>query len=328
MSIIGSALAVGLYSVHNLIPSHLGATAAAGIIGVDIGKVILMGLLIAIPATLAGFLWVNYAGKKYQTKSANNKTETHTVINEIKNLPGPLHSAIPIFLPILLISIKSVYTFFPGSNSGNLFLIVSFIGDPIIALLLGLITSLSLFPKLEKEIINKTLNEGMANAGVILLITAAGGTFGSILKVSGIGNVIGNSLSPLGIGLLLPVFISAALKTVQGSSTVAIITAASLVMPLLPDLNLASGLGHLFVVLSLGAGSMVVSHANDSFFWVVTKFSDLDIDLSLRVLSVATLFMGITAEIVILMLAYPKHNKKLSNSFINSIICLFKFNRR
>ncbi|MCX6167706.1 MAG: GntP family permease [Ignavibacteriales bacterium] len=303
MSVMGAVLGVSLFSVHCLIPPHPGATAASGIIGVNLGKVILFGLLIALVSAASGYFWVKFIGKKYQSRSVDTMEDTFQE-DIIVNLPSPLISFIPIFLPILLISAKSILVLFPGMvPSGIFFDLISFIGDPVIALLLGLISSLILFPKFTRETLDHIFNEGIKNAGVILLITAAGGTFGAVLKASGIGNVIGSSLSSAGLGLLLPFFVAAALKTAQGSSTVAIVTAASLISPLLMELNLSAGNSPLYTVLSMGAGSMIASHANDSYFWVVTKFSDLEVDVSLKVFSTATIIMGITAELSVLIVS-------------------------
>jgi len=108
---------------------------------------------------------------------------------------------------------------------------------------------------------------GLKNAAIIILITAAGGSFGQILRDSPLSNIIGDYFTKLNIGLLLPFLIAAALKTAQGSSTVAIITTASLIFPLLDPMGLSNDTAKALAVVAIGAGSMVVSHANDSYFW-------------------------------------------------------------
>jgi GntP family gluconate:H+ symporter len=123
--------------------------------------------------------------------------------------------------------------------------------------------------------------------------------FGSVIKATGIGEVMGSYLAGINLGLLVPFIIALILKTAQGSSTVAIITTASFVAPMLAPLGLDSEWGKMLAVLSMGAGSMIVSHANDSYFWVISNFAGVDTDTTLRVYSTATIVMGITVFIFI-----------------------------
>ena len=299
MAVMAVSLGTSLLAVHCFIPPHPGATAAAGIVGVDLGQLMMVGLIIAIPTAAIGFLWANTFGSRYNIADSYN-TNIEEQIFDNQNLPNPYLSFIPVFVPIVLIALKSILSLFIKKlTNGFLFRAIIFIGDPSVALLIGLIISFTLIRNWKKEILDKWLGEGVKNAGSILAITAAGGAFGTILKATGVGISIGNMLSPLGLGILLPFLIAAGLKTAQGSSTVAIITASSLILPLLPQLHLNTGWGPILTVLSMGAGSIVVSHANDSYFWVVTKFSDLNLETSLKVFTTATLLMGIAAELII-----------------------------
>lgn len=258
----------------------------------------LIGILISIPTAAIGFIWANTFGKKYNISASGQEIQEE--INENFNLPNPYLSFIPIILPIILIALKSILALFTDKlTEGYLLKTVSFVGDPSVALLIGLAVSFTLVSSWKKENLDNWLSEGVINAGSILAITAAGGAFGAILKATDIGVSIGNILAPLNLGIILPFLIAAGMKTAQGSSTVAIITTASLITPLLPELHLDSGWGPILTVLSMGAGSMVVSHANDSYFWVVTKFSDLNMETSLKVFTSATLLMGISAELII-----------------------------
>lgn len=299
MAVMAVSLGSSLLAIHCFIPPHPGATAAAGIVGVDLGQLMLIGLLVAIPTALVGFAWANTYGKRFNVPATFDTIEGEDIMKN-GNLPNPLLSFLPVLLPITLIAFKSLYSLFVGALDNNLFQkSISFIGDPSVALMIGLAVSFILIKEWKGEILNDWLGDGVKNAGSILAITAAGGAFGAILKATGIGDGIGETLAPLGLGIFLPFLISAGLKTAQGSSTVAVITAASLIMPLLPELHLDSGMGPIIAVLSMGAGSMVASHANDSYFWVVTKFSDLNLDVSLKLFTTATILMGITAEILI-----------------------------
>jgi GntP family gluconate:H+ symporter len=303
MAVMAVSLGSSLFAIHCLIPPHPGATAAAGIVGVDLWQLMWVGLLIAIPTAAAGFIWANTFGKRYGEAFSGEVSSGGDTPQQKMVLPNPYLSFIPILLPIFLISAKSVLALFSvGLDSGLLPRGLSFVGDPSVALIIGLALSLVLVKKWDGEVLNDWLGAGVKNAGSILAITAAGGAFGAILKETGIGLAIGNTLAPLGLGLLLPFLIAAGLKTAQGSSTVAVITSASLVMPLLPELQLGSEWGAVFAVLSMGAGSMVASHANDSYFWVVTKFSGIRMETSLKVFTTATIIMGVTAQILIYVL--------------------------
>ncbi|MEJ2616395.1 MAG: hypothetical protein P8Z35_15680, partial [Ignavibacteriaceae bacterium] len=303
MAVMAVSLATSLLAIHCFIPPHPGATAAAGIVGIDLGKLMLIGIIISLPAAAMGFIWANTFGRKFNIAPPTNEITKEEVLNN-HLLPNPYLSFIPIILPIILIALKSILALFIDKlNEAFILKIISFIGDPSVALLIGLTISFTLVKSWKREILDNWLSEGVKNAGSILAITAAGGAFGAILKATHIGISIGEMLSPLNMGIFLPFLIAAGLKTAQGSSTVAIITAASLITPLLPELHLSTGWGPILTILSMGAGSMVVSHANDSYFWVVTKFSDLNMETSLKVFTSATFLMGITAELFVYILS-------------------------
>src|SRR3990172_7656236 len=299
VTLMAVSLGTSLFAVHCFIPPHPGITAAAGIINIDLGQLMLIGMLISIPTALVGFAWANTYGRKYDIPATIASIDEKSITNG-DDLPSFYLSFIPIILPIMLIAVKSILSLFVGPLDKDIFQkTISFIGDPSVALIVGLTISFTLIKEWKKDVLNDWLGTGVISAGSILAITAAGGAFGAILKATGIGVSIGEILAPLRLGIFLPFLISAGLKTAQGSSTVAVITAASLIMPLLPELNLDSGWGPLITVLSMGAGSMVASHANDSYFWVLTKFSDLDLTVSLKVFTTATILMVLSAQIII-----------------------------
>ncbi len=301
MTIMGSLLGISLYSVHCLIPPHPGATAAAGIIGASIGKLMLIGLVIAMIALAVGFIWIKFLERNNDEPQFENKPDLNQTDSAL--LKNPLLSFLPVFLPILLIAIKSVLMMYSISSGGLIVTIINFIGDPAIALLIGLAVSLFINPDFKFSSIHSVLEDSIKNAGIILLITAAGGAFGAILKASGIGTIIGEQLSRSGLGIFIPFLIAAGLKTAQGSSTVSIITTSSIILPMLTELQLATEMGLILVVLSMGAGSMIFSHSNDSYFWVVTKFSSIEVNKSLKVFSSSTVVLGLSAQIVIFLLA-------------------------
>lgn len=300
--IMSVCLATGLYSVHCLIPPHPGAAAAAGIIGVDYGKLILTGIVVAVPASIAGYLWANYAGKKFPV--VFNEEETAVITdNESKQYPSVLNAFLPVIVPILLIAIKSFATI--DKNLSNSFIsIFNLMGDPVVALSAGILLAFNCKRGWTKQSVSALLQEAAEKAGGILVIIGAGGAFGAVLAATNIGQHFSRSLPLESLGILFPFLLTFILKTAQGSSTVAIITAASVILPLLPALGLASEQGRLLCVLSMGAGSMMISHANDAFFWVIAKFSGLEMKAMLTVYSAATIVMGLVSFVMVYILSY------------------------
>ena len=162
------------------------------------------------------------------------------------------------------------------------------------------VVAFQLKPKTVKETHSQWVIAGLKQAGIIILITGAGGAFGAILRATGIGDFIGESFSGMELGLLLPFIIAAVLKTAQGSSTVAIITTAAIIAPILPSFGLESDMGRALSVLSIGAGAMTVSHINDSFFWVVAQFTEMDTQTALKSQTVATLLQGVVGILIVM----------------------------
>ena len=291
IAFMATVLATSLYSVHCLIPPHPGALAAAGIFGVNIGNLIIAGILCAIPGVLAAWFW-----SRLMIRKGNYSPAEFAEVQESSDadLPSALLSFLPIIVPLLLISAKSLTLLFDRDAASLTYKIFRFPGEPVFALAIGVIISLFLIRKRSVESVNSLFTEAIEKAGPILIVTAAGGMFGMVIKATGIGEEAGKILAETGAGLIVPFLIAALMKTAQGSSTVAIITTASFVVPMLGLLGLDTETGRILAMLSMGAGSMIVSHTNDSYFWVVTNFSGLDMNTSLRVFSSSTLVMGIT----------------------------------
>lgn len=297
--IMSVSLATGLYSVHCLIPPHPGAAAAAGTIGVDIGKLVLAGMLVAIPAMIIGHLWAGYAGKKLIPVLDN----AAIIIEPVKEQPSVIKSFLPVVVPIILIAIKS-FLAIEKDVAGWWLSVFNSLGDPVIALFVGILLAFNCKRIWKKDAVSKLLSEGAEKAGGILVIIGAGGAFGAVLAATNIGGHFSAIESLSSMGILFPFLLTFILKTAQGSSTVAIITAASVVQPLLHTLGLESDNGRLLCVLSMGAGSMMISHANDAYFWVIAKFSGLDMKTMLRVYSLATVFMGLITLLMVYLLSF------------------------
>lgn len=295
--VMATSLAAGLYAVHCLIPPHPGAAAAAGIIDVDFGKLILIGIAVAIPASAVGYHWARFTGKNLpsQPPIPGNDAEAK------QQQPSVLRSFLPVIVPILLIALGSFSSFEEKDSITAIFL--SNIGNPVVALFIGVLLALASIRSPKAGVVGKLLQDGAEKAGGILVIIGAGGAFGAILAATQLGDHLGTHLPLAQMGLLFPFFVTALLKTAQGSSTVAIITAASIIQPLLAPLGLQSPNGQLLCVLAMGGGSMMISHANDAYFWVISKFSGVEMKTMLRVYSLATLFMGLTVMIIVYLLS-------------------------
>ena len=204
-------------------------------------------------------------------------------------------------MPILLIAIRSIAKY-PSRPFGDglVFDVVSFIGHPLVALFIGILFALQLVDR-KTPMTNRLswVTTALKEAGIIILITGAGGAFGNILRSGNLGEVLETAFSGLQVGIFLPFILAAILKTAQGSSTVAIITAATIIGPLMPALGLESGMSRALAVLAVGAGAMTVSHINDSYFWVVAQFSGMDTKTTLKSHSFATLIQCLVAILLL-----------------------------
>ena len=296
------ALSLGLYATHTMVPPTPGPVAAAGLLGADLGLVILWGALVGIIAMAAGWLFsVKFAARIYiDPEKDSEQSDIETITDEA---PSALKSMIPILLPIILIVLKSVGDLKSQPfGGGNIAVIIDFIGQPVVALLIGVFFAFLLPRKLSKEMLSSTgwVGQAVIAAATIIIITGCGGAFGKVLQNSGISDVVKDYLGQsAGLSIWLPFIIAAALKTAQGSSTVAIITTATIIAPLLSTLGLETPTAKALVVVAIGAGSMVVSHANDSYFWVVTGFSGMTVKQGYKLQTLGTLVEGVAAAIAL-----------------------------
>lgn len=298
MVYMATLLATGLYSVHCLIPPHPGAMAAAGLMKTNIGYQIGLGLLLAIPGAAAGFAWAHWMCRREPHAEA---VADETVFLDKGDVARPLaaHAFLPILVPLVLMSARSVILL-RQPTSGTLMGIFKILGTPEVALLVGVGLAVTLLKRIDTALLSELFDKAIEKAGPILVLTGAGGIFGAVIKATGAGEQVGDYLAGTGLGLFIPFLIAALLKTALGSSTVAIMTAASIVVPMLAALHLDGETGRLLATLAMGAGSMVVSHANDSYFWVVTRFSGLEVGQTLRVFTSTTLVVGVTVFLTIL----------------------------
>ncbi|MDN5619875.1 MAG: GntP family permease [Psychrobacter sp.] len=306
------ALATGLYATHTFVPPTPGPIAAAGNLGLEsnLGLVIMVGVVVTAVAVLAGWWWSNRFLNATPDNINATDAQAATLPEGIKTrddyskLPSATMAFLPIIVPIILICLSSVANF-PSApfGSGMLAEVLIFIGNPLTALLIGLFLSFLLIDSEQKtQQISDSISQGLVVAAPILLITGAGGAFGAMLKVTPIGDYLGSTLSALGLGIFMPFIVSAALKTAQGSTTVALVTTSAMVAPLLNQIGLDSELGRVFCVMAIGAGAMTISHANDSFFWIVSQFSRMSVAQAYKAHSMATGIQGVTSIVFIWLL--------------------------
>ena len=303
------ALSVGLYTSHVFIPPTPGPIAAAQSLGLESNMlmVILVGVLVSVPVLIAGYLFAKFIGK--QVHSTDDTDETAKSYDELKaefgKLPGAAISFAPIVLPIILMAIKSIVDM--AGMTGLFADILKFLGTPIIALTVGLLISVgTLFSAGKGDKFYALADETLRTVGPILFVTAAGGVLGKVISNAGIVTYISENATFLSsVGIFFPFLIAAILKTAQGSSTVAITTTAGIMGmysaegSLMAALGLTSPLAAALTVMAIGAGAMTVSHANDSYFWVVTNFGGMKAEDGYKTQTLCTLVMGVVAIIFI-----------------------------
>jgi len=296
------SLATGLYAAHVFVPPTPGPLAAAAILDAELGTVLIVGLLVAIPVCFTGYLWARFISGYLKIKM-NENSDVIENAGLGKHRPSAFMAFLPLLAPLVLIALKSGANY-PTNPLGtrNLFKTIDFLGSPIVALLIGVFLSFYLAKKHEKSQKQDWIATALKQAGSIVLITGAGGAFGAILRTVDIATIL-NLESTTGTGGLLLCFaIAAALKTAQGSSTVSIITTAAIAAPLLATFGLESTLDKALGVLAIGSGAMTVSHINDSYFWVVTQFSNMEVKQALRGYTTATLLQGVVGILLIVLI--------------------------
>lgn len=304
LSVTAIALAAGLMASHAMVPPTPGPIAAAGIIGADLGLVIAFGFFIS----LCSLLIVLQIIKRFTAKiyiDPNPDFSQEQILQKTLEAPSAFNSFMPILIPIIFIVAKSINAYGDYLSEGLFLDIINFLGTPVIALLIGVGLSFLLPKNFESKMLSTDgwVGKALKDAAIIIMITGAGGIFGKVLQNSGIATAISDLLGGYNLGIWLPFIVAAAIKTAQGSSTVAMITTASLIAPLIGDLGFQSDVSIALVVVAIGAGSLVVSHANDSFFWVLTQMTGMNISQGYRLHSLASGMLGTTAIVIIFLLS-------------------------
>jgi GntP family gluconate:H+ symporter len=305
------ALSAGLYISHVMIPPTPGPIAAANTLGIGDNLLLVIGLgaLCSIFPLIAGLFYAKFIGKRVksdeETGTGNGEISQSydELVKSYGKLPNGFMSLSPIVVPILLMGISSVAAMAKMTGTGAS--ILSFIGTPIIALAVGTMFGvLTLYTTGKMKDFNAMTNETLKVVGPILFVTAAGGVLGKVISVSGlVGFITDNATVFQTIGIFFPFLLAAILKTAQGSSTVAITTTAGILAPMLPVLGLNSPILAALTVMAIGAGAMTVSHANDSYFWVVTNFGGMTPEKGYKTQTVMTLVLGLASIVEIFLLS-------------------------
>ena len=291
--LLSVCLATGLYSAHVFIPPTPGPIAASAIINADIGLLFLIGIVVGIIVSISGYVWMKFLFKK-EFKINPGEIKYHDFTSD-----RSIVSFLPIIVPILLISTSTIIKY-PKLDINKLpFLkIFEIIGKPEIALLIGFIMTLIFLKKDEIQSTPQWIIKSLKNSFGILLITGAGGALGYIIRESGIIDNLNLNIAT-GLASIFSVFILATIiKTIQGSSTVAIVTTCAITAPILQSIGMTSELEKVILIISIGSGAMTISHVNDSYFWVVTKYSNIEMNDVLKYFSSATLIQGLTGLVL------------------------------
>ena len=275
---LGVALAAGLVITHSMVPPTPGPLGVCGIFDIDVGKFILLSLVLSLPMAIACIAYARlYLSKKYY-RIPNDEGEIvelpyqepdyeNAFSMDVKGLPGTLESFLPLIVPIVLILINTVASAL-GKTEGFMEILI-FLGQPIIAVGLGLLVAVfTLGRKLDRHTAVTEMERGMMSAGIIMLVTGGGGALGQIIKDSGLGTYMAEGLAKTAIPIIiLPLLISTAMRFIQGSGTVAMTTAASISAPIV----IAAGVSPLLGAVACCVGSLFFGYFNDSYFWVVNR---------------------------------------------------------
>ena len=315
------ALSGGLYASHVFIPPTPGPIAAAGTLGLggNLLLVIIMGTVVSVPVLVAVYFFSKSIAKSVtisdKEADATITASYEELLKKFGKLPCGFLSLAPIIMPIIFMAVGSVVDVLAKQGmldkAALLPKIFLFLGNPIIALAIGVIFCVFLLAETKKmREFDHITNESLKIAGPILFITAAGGVLGNVITEAGFVNFIKENASTIkAVGIFFPFIISAVLKTAQGSSTVAIITTASIMGAFSADNSLMQTLGFTseisaaLCVMAIASGAMCVSHANDSYFWVVTNFSKMTADQGYRTQTAMTFIMGVVGMISVYILS-------------------------
>ena len=294
---VGVPLATSLMVVHCILPPHPAATAIAGTLGADIGTVILCGLCIAIPSVLIGGpLYAHFAlPNDYGSETEDEVSGAAMQQRNAKDLPGFGITLFTVLLPLIIMVTRTIAT---RTLDEDLLVtkIIDLVGNPITALLISVFFayfSLGISRGMKLDQLQGLTDGSFGPIGGILLIIGAGGAFNQTLTESGVAPALADALSTLPVSpIILAWIIALVLHFAVGSATVAMISAAGIVMPMLetnPDLS------PVVLALAIGAGAIGLTHVTDSLFWMVKEYLHMTVPQALKTLTVSTTITSVVA---------------------------------
>lgn len=294
--------AAGAFAVmHALVPPHPGPVAASELLGANIGLLVILGLVIAIPTWYIGaYLYGQYAGKKFDVKLPSSFLGD--IERDASHQPPSFGMVMTILmLPLILIfldtGLNTATVIGWVSADNTLVQILRMLGKTPVALLITVFFALQVFSgSRSRQHLEKICDGALGPICAIVLVTGAGGMFGGVLRASGIGNALADVLGNIGLPLIVAAFVvSAILRVAQGSATVALTTTAALVAPMVQATPGLSQFDLCFIVIAIAGGATVLSHVNDSGFWLVGRFLEMDEKTTLKTWTVMETLLGTIA---------------------------------
>ncbi len=301
---IGLALAAGLTVSHTLIPPTPGPMAVAALLKVNMGRMLLINIIVAIFAMTGGILWVIFFVKKSWIAYDQKLQQAKPPVEKDQSLlatPGSKNSllldVLPILVPILLIGAGSFVEFKTVSFTSKLF---DFISLPLVAVLIGaFIAGLKLFIDKKQKLINRLVEQAILKSALVIMITGAGGSLGYVIRETGIQNEIVQVFSDFPfLGMMLPFLVASLLTISTGSITVSLVGTASMLGPLVDSLPVSPEM----VAALIGCGSFCVFHANSSFFWLLNRLHEVPPKTLYRTYTLQSLIMGLSGLTGVLLL--------------------------
>lgn len=302
------AIIAGGVMSHSLVPPTPGPLFVAKELGVDIGLMMIGGIIVGLITVVAGFGYAVWANKRWDlpmrnsTDISNEELEKFSDLKD-ENLPSLWLSLLPVVLPLLLITGNTFSTMVYGNEKGFVSTLFNNLGDANIALIISCLVAMFLLWSQIREPLKfgQYMTESLSSAGMIILITASGGTFGQTLQQTGIGIQIGQLAASYQTAILpLAFLITALVRSAQGSATVAMVTAIGVISGTMTE-NLQ--FHPLYIALAIGCGSKVFAWMNDSAFWVITKMSGMEVKETIQHFSYLLVVMAITGLISVMILS-------------------------
>lgn len=307
--VYGLPVAVCMLAVHVVVPPHPGPVAAAGILNADVGMLTILGLLICIPTGIVGFFTAKIVVKRHLAKNGRNSEDSAILMESAPDIDtepmAPNMQSTPnvwlivalILIPIGLIMLGTVSAaMLPKDHF--LYPTTQLIGSPGCALLIALgiaFFTLGIMRGWSPAKIGSVMDSALPTAAVVIMVTGGGGVFGKVLTESGVGTALADTLNSIGIPVLPAGFlIAAALRASQGSASVAILTAAGLLSDACQGL---SDNYRVMVTIAIGFGGLGLSHINDSFFWILTRYLGISVADGLKTWTVITTITGLSGFI-------------------------------